>query len=87
MFNHSFIDLHKHECSHKCNTDILSRDITPKNINKNPSFRTHIQTGCGTEKKNLMENEWQVNGHKCCGMMKIMHGARETPQKSDKEKK
>ena len=27
-----------------------------------------------------MQNEWQVNGDKYCGMMRIMHGARETQE-------
>lgn len=50
---------------------MFSIDIKHSNINRNPFLRTHIQTGGCTEKK-IKENEWQVTGDKCWGMMKIM---------------
>ena len=31
-------------------------------------------------KKKLRQNEWHVNADNCYGMMKIMHGARETQE-------
>ena len=30
------------------------------------------------QRKILRQNEWQLNGDNCCGMIRIIHGARET---------
>ena len=34
----------------------------------------------GDAEKKIRQNEWQVNGDKCCEMIRIKHGARETPE-------
>ena len=34
----------------------------------------------GDAEKKIRQNEWQVNGDKCCEILRIKHGARETPE-------
>ena len=79
LFIHLLIPLNTHQGSHKCNTDILSRDITDNSKIRNPYLTTHIQMG-GYAKKKFRQNRWQVNVENLYGMMSIMHGDRETQE-------